>query len=274
MSRALCWIITAGLLLIGIQECTPSPEATVLYRGQGTMAGAVTATSAILQSRLTSSDTLVKGDIPGAEGVACFEVATDSGFLGSKKTPWMTAASENDFIIKMKVEHLRPATRYYYRLVYGSDRDRTSTGRTCTFCTLAGAENSQPVEFVVVTGMKYHRFYHSGEYPGDKQRLKESRLGYPVLRTIREMAPDFLSGPVIMSISIIPMMSNGRKRKPGSGRNITSSSRRISIASYSPGCQRTGKRMIMTIGIMTAIIPAMKSLCRNWDSEYLRNSCR
>ncbi|MFP6621211.1 MAG: hypothetical protein VB877_17845, partial [Pirellulaceae bacterium] len=44
-----------------------------IFLGQGNMVGEVTQTSAILQSRLTGSKELVKGDVPGIAGVARFE---------------------------------------------------------------------------------------------------------------------------------------------------------------------------------------------------------
>ena len=50
-----------------------------ITNGQGEIAGEVTTTSVILQSRLTVGSELVEGDLAGAEGTARFEVATTTG---------------------------------------------------------------------------------------------------------------------------------------------------------------------------------------------------
>ncbi len=104
------------------------------------MAGEVTKHSVILQARLTQTDTLVAGDVPGAAGVACFEVATDSSFAETFRTPWQAAVAKSDFIIKMPVVDLQPRTRYYYRLRYGLREDQTQLSRVGTFRTLAGSK--------------------------------------------------------------------------------------------------------------------------------------
>lgn len=74
-----------------------------IYLGQGIMAGEVTSTSVILQSRLTVSDTLINGDLTGTEGLARFEIDEDSSFSNPIFTDIIKALSENDFIIKKKI---------------------------------------------------------------------------------------------------------------------------------------------------------------------------
>ena len=168
-------IVAAGCAEVSFPEIT---------NGQGEIAGEVTMTSVILQSRLTAGSELVEGDLAGAEGTAHFEVATTSGFADSFGSAWLRATPDNDFIVKTKIDGLNPGTRYYYRLIYGPDQEFVRTGPTRTFETLDGAEVASEVSFVVVTGMRYNAFQNAYDGP-DKQ------LGYPALETILDLGPDF-----------------------------------------------------------------------------------
>lgn len=169
------------------------------YHAQGELAGEVTETSVILQSRLTSTPRLVDGDVPGIAGVARFEVSEQDDFRSSRLTDWLTAEAEYDYIVKTKVTGLKPATRYYYRLVFGPDQDAVETGPTCSFKTLQGENGTDAVSFVVVTGMNYMSFHYGkvkngkrtgvGAYQGD-----DKQLGYPALATMAKMEPDFFVG--------------------------------------------------------------------------------
>ncbi|MBM79017.1 MAG: alkaline phosphatase [Planctomycetaceae bacterium] len=163
------------------------------------MAGEVTPTSVILQSRLTSARKLTDGDVPGVAGAARFELSEDDKFRSSRKTDWLKADAKNDFIVKVKVGDLKPATRYYYRLIYGADQDAVQTGETCSFRTLQGSGGTDEASFVVVTGMNYMSFHYGkvksgkrtgvGAYQGD-----DKQLGFPALVTIAKMKPDFFVG--------------------------------------------------------------------------------
>ena len=179
------WTMVAllGSLAIVATGCAEAvfPDIT---NGQGEIAGEVTTTSVILQSRLTVGSELVEGDLAGAEGTARFEVATTSGFADAFETAWLAATPDYDFIVKTTVDGLSPGTRYYYRLIYGPDQDLVRTGPTRTFETLDGQEVASEVSFVVVTGMRYNAFQNAYEGP-DKQ------LGYPALETILDLRPDF-----------------------------------------------------------------------------------
>jgi alkaline phosphatase/alkaline phosphatase D len=153
------------------------------------MAGEVTTSSVILQSRLTTGGNPHHGwpfeaDVPGAPGVARFELSTDPDFAGSFTTDWLEAVPESDSIVKTRVSGLGAGTRYYYRLEFGRSKDHTEVGPRRTFKTHDGPEVSGEVSFVVVTGMNYAPFHvvYQGE---DRQ------LGYPALVTIRDMKPDF-----------------------------------------------------------------------------------
>jgi len=156
--------------------------------GQGQMAGRVTENSVILQSRLTRGTELIEGDLPGTEGAAYFQISTKKDFAGSFRTEWLDAWPDYDYIIKIKVAGLTPATRYYYRLVYGPGRENTRTAKTCTFKTLGGAEK---VSFAVVTGMNYF-FFQEGNYRKDGgYKGPDKHLGYPALASILTLKPDF-----------------------------------------------------------------------------------
>ncbi|MCP4450927.1 MAG: alkaline phosphatase, partial [Planctomycetes bacterium] len=156
--------------------------------GQGQMAGRVTETSVILQSRLTTGTQLVDGDLAGAAGVAYFEVSTQQDFSPASRTEWLRATAGTDYILKRKITGLTPDTRYYYRLVYGPKAEDTATAPTCTFKTLGGTGK---VSFSVVTGMNYF-FFHEGSYrKGGGYRGADKHLGYPALATILKLKPDF-----------------------------------------------------------------------------------
>ncbi|MFH1718737.1 MAG: alkaline phosphatase D family protein [Planctomycetota bacterium] len=162
--------------------------------GQGEMAGRVTETSVILQSRLTQGRTLIDGDLPGAAGAARFELATNPQFSESRKTPWIEASPDDDYIVKIEVAGLRPSTQYYYRLLYGLEQGDTVNGRTCSFKTIGGKSAVQATRFVVVTGMNYF-FFHEGPYkPEGAYRGDDKHLGYPALEAIRKLEPDFFVG--------------------------------------------------------------------------------
>lgn len=156
-----------------------------ITHAQGEIAGEVTTSSAILQSRLTSGSYPFEDDVPGSPGVAQFEIADNPEFEGARYTEWLEASAESDFVVKTKVSGLRPATRYYYRLVFGANRDETERGPVRSFTTLQGAEGESPVSFVVVTGLSFRNFdFHYKE--------EDKALGFPALETIREMSPDFM----------------------------------------------------------------------------------
>ncbi len=162
---------------------------------QGEMAGEVTATSVILQSRLTSGEVPSGSDVPGAGGEARFELATNSDFHDSFFTKRIPATAKNDFIVKANVTDLSPATRYYYRLHYGPSRGALQVGARCTFQTLAGENVIQPASFVVVTGMNYD-FFYSGRDGAGKEAYQSSdkHLGFPALEAILKERPDFFVG--------------------------------------------------------------------------------
>ena len=163
------------------------------------MAGEVDTTSAILQSRLTASDAKVGRDVPGAAGVARFEFSKNGDFRNSRKTPWLKAEAAHDFIVKVKITGLTPATHYHYRLIFGASKGATRNGPTCAFKTLQGREGAGQVSFVVVTGMNYMSFHHGT--PRNRKRTgnraytgPDRELGFPALAAMLTMKPDFFVG--------------------------------------------------------------------------------
>ncbi|MBN2269999.1 MAG: alkaline phosphatase D family protein [Sedimentisphaerales bacterium] len=177
------------LIVMLLTGCSVAAEFPSL--GQGQMSGRVTENTVILQSRLTKGTELIEGDLPGAEGTAYFQISRREDFAGSFRTEWMDASRDCDHIIKAKVTGLAPATRYYYRLVYGPDRKNTREAEACTFKTLGGEGK---VSFAVVTGMNYF-FFQEGNYRKDGgYKGPDKHLGYPALASMLKLSPDFFCG--------------------------------------------------------------------------------
>lgn len=170
-----------------------------LYHAQGEMAGEVSESSAILQSRLTASKGLVEGDVPGAAGFGQFEYATNDQFENSKETDLLNAKADYDFILKAKIAGLKPATKYFYRLKFGEDKNSLQNGPTRSFSTLQGKDGDEEVSFVVVTGMNYPSFHYGrpkkGVRSGDRAyQGPDKALGYPALTAMNKLKPDFFVG--------------------------------------------------------------------------------
>ena len=180
------------LLLFIFISC--NSNAPKIYLGQGIMSGEISANSVILQSRLTQSDTLINNDLSGIHGIAMFEISEDSDFTNSINTKLQEAIPENDFIIKKKISGLKSNTKYYYRILFGENKDNLVDSESGTFRTLPGADNSAKVSFAVVTGMNYYHF-HYGKYNRDKAYTgNDKELGYPALVAIKSLNPDYFIG--------------------------------------------------------------------------------
>ncbi len=191
LNRIINWLA----VFCGLVAWSASMAAAKVHNGQGEMAGEVTRSSVILQSRLTQGSQLVEGDLPGRAGVARFEISTSEDFQQIKPTEWLEARARYDYIVKIKVSGLTPGTRYFYRLRYGASPANTKLGRSCSFKTLAGSGKSVPISFVVVTGMNY-AFFQEGapRFKRPKYEGPDKHLGYPALSTILRMSPDFFVG--------------------------------------------------------------------------------
>jgi alkaline phosphatase/alkaline phosphatase D len=180
------------ILLLFCSAFSSTTFAEDIFRAQGEMTGEVSSNSAIVQTRLTSVERNVDGDVPGAVGVVRFEYSFYKGFEESFVTKWNTSRAETDYIVKVVLRNLRPGTRYYYRVQYGADREKTQTGPTCSFRTLQGATGTDAVSFVVVTGMMYGSF-HGTDRP-EKGPRPDRAAGYPSLKTMLDMDLDFFVG--------------------------------------------------------------------------------
>ena len=181
--------LVAGLSLACAVTAPPeSQDVGTLTNGMGEIAGEVTDHSVILQSRLTTTAGFVDGDVRGAPGVAAFEVSASRDFVDSTTTEWLEATAEGDFIVKTTVGDLGANTEYFYRLVYGLDRETVVTGPTRSFSTHAGARIAREASFVVVTGMNYHQFYRS---PTRAYAGPDRDLGYPAIAAMHATNPDF-----------------------------------------------------------------------------------
>ena len=174
-------------------------RAHAIHLAQGMMTGEVDTDSAILHARLTATQGKVGQDVPGATGQGRFEYATNAQFRNSSFTPWLTATPDYDHILKFKLQNLKPATRYYYRLIFGSNRESTKISPSSSFRTLDGKDGNSEVSFVVVTGMNYMSFHHGiprkGKRTGERAYAgPDKHLGYPALATMLRMKPDFFVG--------------------------------------------------------------------------------
>lgn len=124
------------------------------------MIGEVTQTSAILQTRLTTTnempengfdtaEALLAFDIAGVEGTAKFEIADNPKFKNSEVSPWLQATPDRDFIIKYRINGLKADTQYYVRVHYGPTTSRTKKGPVSEFSTLQPLDSEKPTSFVV-----------------------------------------------------------------------------------------------------------------------------
>jgi len=158
---------------------------------QGIMAGEVTHHSAILQSRITASSITPDEDVPGQNGIAWFQVSTDESFKNFIQSDLLRAEALHDFIVKTKIENLRPGKKYYYRLVYGKDRNILKTSAVGEFHTLPIGDESDEITFSVITGMNYYVFKHGRYDPSHAYQGDDRELGYPALESIIKTSPDF-----------------------------------------------------------------------------------
>jgi alkaline phosphatase D len=185
------------IFLILAIAVTTFPIAAEIHHAQGEMAGEPTATSVLLQSRLTSLPGPVldaDGDIPGAAGVACFEWSESADFTEAKRTPWLTATDESDFIVRAKIEGLKPGTLYYYRLIFGTDEASAKTGPSRSFKTLPDSASDAPLSFLMGSCQNYAFFMNGATGKGGQASDEDKRLGFPVYAAMLSRKPDFFIG--------------------------------------------------------------------------------
>ncbi len=173
------------------------------------MVGEVTPGSAVVQVRLTQTDKLLNRDVPGSPGTVEFVLSQDASSSRTAANPLTltaTATAEHDFIARAVFENLKPGTRYRCKTRIGMSSSSLRDGPVARFTTLPGSTKSDPVRFVVVTGMNYAKF-HGDDRIDLAQHLLENNtnlprpysgpdkhLGYPGLASILRLKPDFFVG--------------------------------------------------------------------------------
>lgn len=192
--KALSLLSLLSLLLILIAcDSSTSSTNTDRFLGQGLLVGEITDEGALLQTRLTASDSLVAGELQGMGGVVRFTVGETPELQGAPLllSPWLAARSIHDFTVRYELTGLKPDQRYYYLAEYGPNESETQRSRVGTFRTNAGATKRAPFSFAVVTGMNYYHF-HSGNYnAATRYQGPDKALGYPALETIARFSPDY-----------------------------------------------------------------------------------
>lgn len=178
-------------IILGTLLTLSNAFAENIHLAQGLLAGEPTQSSAILQTRLTSSPALLDGDVPGIMGTGRFEISTTPDFKSSTFSDWHTATPENDFIIKTKIDSLQPNTTYHYRAVFGSNKESAKPGTTATFKTLPTADQSASVSFVLTSCLNY-AFFQNGHKGSPLAKAEDRALGYPALEPIAQLKPDFV----------------------------------------------------------------------------------
>ena len=175
--------------------CTDSIQ-NQLFFGQGVMVGEVTSSSAILQTRLTRSDTLENGDVPGKDGWIHFQWQLASENAPLQASPWIRASESTDHIVKYQLHHLEANERYRYWALSTNDTSESASIKSIVgvFRTCPGAAIRASTSLVVVTGMNYY-FFHYGRY--DQSTAYQGRdkyLGFPALQSIKQKKPDYFIG--------------------------------------------------------------------------------
>jgi alkaline phosphatase D len=175
-----------------------SSASAEVHHAQGEMAGEVTADSVLLQSRLTAipgPQLDANGDVPGAAGVACFEWSASPDFDGSKRTDWLHAAPDHDFIVRTQVTGLQPGTPYHYRLIFGENETTTRTGPARQFQTLPAPDNTDArLSFIMGSCQNYAFFMHGKDGKGSPASEENRRLGFPAYTAMLKLKPDFFIG--------------------------------------------------------------------------------
>lgn len=168
-----------------------------VHHAQGEVAGEVTTSTVLIQSRLTAipgPDLDASGDIPGAAGVASFEWSPSADFTAARRTEWLRATAEHDFIVRVRLRELAPGTTYHYRLVCGADEATSRPGPTRRFRTLPSPDSSAPLSFTMGSCQNYAFFLNGPDGRGPGAPEPDRRLGYPAYAAMNDLEPDFFIG--------------------------------------------------------------------------------
>ncbi len=184
-------------ILLFLSCCGQVGLSAEIFHAQGEMAGEPTATSVLLQSRLTAipgPELNEEGDIPGADGVARFEWSTTPEFKSARTTEWLKASADRDYIVRARIQDLLPGTLYYYRLIYGPDESKTEKGPRREFRTLPGAESEEALTFAMGSCQNYAFFMHGKNGKNGAAPEEDRQLGYPAYQAMLDLEPAFFIG--------------------------------------------------------------------------------
>ncbi len=219
MVRFLLLTLGLGLFLLlsvpGVVHAQPASDnvdvpqapadAAEPFAAMGLLMAEVGTDTVIVQVRLTASEGLVEGDVPGAWGVVEYQIFKE-GEKQSVATQLERALPHHDFITRTRFVGLEPGTRYVCRTRIGLTKDTLRAGPTGTFETHYGGDSASTFRFVVVTGMNYAKFHGDSNIDlVQHQRENNSAvpkpydgpdkaLGYPALETIANMEPNLFIG--------------------------------------------------------------------------------
>lgn len=171
--------------------------AAEIHHAQGEMAGEPTATSVLLQSRLTAipgPELDANGDLPGAAGLGYFQWSESPDFAEASRSKWLEARPDYDFIVRLGIDGLKPGTLYYYRLIFGEDKTNPKTGPTRTFKTLPDPASEVALSFIMGSCQNYAFFMNGANGKGSKASEEDKRLGYPSYAAMLALKPDFFIG--------------------------------------------------------------------------------
>lgn len=193
-----------AVLLLAFVSSTMAENASHPQLGMGVMVGEVTATSALVQTRLTTTDQLIKKDVPGIAGSIKFLLVAESG--GQTLTKIVKANPRRDFIARAAFKNLQPNTSYKCMVAIDSSDQKGITSKVVRFKTLPGSQISTNVKFVVISGLNYAKFHGDDRIDLEQHKLendtelprpytgKDKHLGYPGLASITKVKPDFFIG--------------------------------------------------------------------------------
>jgi alkaline phosphatase/alkaline phosphatase D len=169
------------------------------YHAQGELSGEVTSSTVFLQTRLTKTAGPAlepEGDISGAQGFVSFEYARSEDFSGSMRTDWRKTVAEQDFISRVQLSDLLPATQYFYRTWSGTSVETAMPGPTRSFKTLPAPSDHTNVSFCMGSCMNYNTFVNGVANGGGPITATEEdrRQGYPSFAAMKKLQPDFFIG--------------------------------------------------------------------------------
>jgi alkaline phosphatase D len=184
---------------------SPPADAPRPLAGMGIMAGEVTDNSALIQVRLTESNKHIDRDVKGAWGVVEFSLRQSNGSPAAKPQT-VRALPQRDFIARAHFSGLDPGVGYVCTTRIGLNQEALQPGPRLELKTHPGRGGAKSVRFVVVTGMNYAKFHGDDRIDRKQHRVenntelprpyagKDKALGYPALRSILQLNPDFFVG--------------------------------------------------------------------------------